>query len=166
VFVRVKGAAAAAPLADAREIPVGSVIDTRGGEVRIEADTGERSTSSVVVSEGRAALSQTRSGVIELQLPRHPCCGDPRTRLRTRTPEARAGASATSSSRKKKKKPKWRTRDDQNKYAGHRTDFTTTRTCRKTTIRVRDGFVEVTNIATGRRVAIVRKGRTRSFAAR
>jgi dipeptidyl aminopeptidase/acylaminoacyl peptidase len=182
VFVRMKGAAAAAPLEteDAGEIPVGgarcdpdapastcTVIDTRQGELEIEAATtaSKRSTSSVAVSEGRATLSQDRAGVTVLRLPRQGC-GAPPNRLRTRTPEPVAAASASSARRKKKKKKKWASQDDKNNYSSGQTDFTTTRTCKKTTIRVRDGVVEVTNLKTGRTVGFVRAGQSRSFAAR
>jgi WD40-like Beta Propeller Repeat len=183
VFVRMKGAAGAAPLEteDAGEIPVGgarcdpdapastcTVIDTRQGELEIEAATtaSRRSTISVAVSEGRATLSQDRAGVTVLRLPRQGC-GAPPNRLRTRAPELVAAASASSAPRKKKRRKKrWATQDDKNKYATNQTDFTTARTCNKTTIRVREGVVEVTNLKTGRRVGFVREGRSRSFAAR
>jgi dipeptidyl aminopeptidase/acylaminoacyl peptidase len=186
-FVRMQGTAAAAPLRpeDAGEIPIGSarcgsekpastctVIDTsQGGEVEIEAATtaNERSTTSVAVSQGRATLSQDRAGVTVLRLPPQ-SCGAPPNRLRTQTPEPAAGASATSARRekpkKKKKKKKWKTQSGGNDLSTGQTDFTTIRSCRKTTVRVREGVVEVTVHRTGRSLGVVRKGQPRTFADR
>jgi hypothetical protein len=186
VFVRMQGTAAAAPLRpeEAGEIPVGSarcgsdkqastctVIDTSRGELEIKAATtpSETSTTSVAVSEGRTTLSQDRAGVTVLRLPPEPC-GAPPNKLRTQTSEPAAGASATSAGRKKpkkkKKKKKWKTQSGGNDYSAGQTDFTTIKTCRKTTIRVRDGVVEVTNHKTGRSLGVVRKGQPRTFADR
>lgn len=163
VFVRVDGAAAAAPLEDPHEIPVGSVIDTTRGAVQVEAATPNgRSTSSVAVSEGRATVSQTDGGVTVLRLPSHPCCGDRRNTLRTQTrAPATAPTTAVSARRvgkcpKKKKKKK----GTQVNSPGHGktyaclTDWTTTRAGSKTTVRVRSGVVEVTDFVRDRTVMV------------
>jgi dipeptidyl aminopeptidase/acylaminoacyl peptidase len=166
VFVRVNGAAAAAPLVEPHEIPVGSVIDTTRGEVEVEAATPNgRTTSSVAVSGGRATLSQTDGGVTVLRLPRHPCCGERRNTLRTETRTRTAAPTTALSARrvgkcpKKKKKKK----GTQVNSPGHGslyaclTDWTTTRAGGKTTVRVRAGVVEVTDFVRDRTV-LVRAG--------
>jgi dipeptidyl aminopeptidase/acylaminoacyl peptidase len=150
VFVRVDGAAAAAPLVDPHEIPVGSVIDTREGELKIEAAAPNgRSTSSVTVSEGRATLSQTDGGVTVLRLPRDNCCGvrrnTLRTRTRARTPALSAALSADSARRKRKKGSRVNSPDHSKAISGG-TDWTTIRTRRGTTTRVHSGVVEVTDL--------------------
>jgi dipeptidyl aminopeptidase/acylaminoacyl peptidase len=154
VFVRVEGAEAAAPLVDAREIPVGSpkgeygtVIDTRHGGVLIEAATpNERSTSSAAVSEGRATLSQTHRGDTVLRLPQHPCprAGGVRlNRLRVdTTPEDVAIVSARAARHRRGHRVRSPRHGD---ASGTGTHWTTTRTCRKTTVRVHSGVVEVTD---------------------
>jgi dipeptidyl aminopeptidase/acylaminoacyl peptidase len=153
VFVRVEGAEAAARLGDPREIPVGSpkgedgtVIDTRKGALVLDAATpNQRSTSSVVVSEGRATLSQTDRGVSVLRLPRYPC-GAPPVRLRTqthaRTVEPSAAPYARSAKRRRKGKTKHKS-PDHGDASGDGTEWTTIRTCRKTTVRVHSGVVTV-----------------------
>jgi WD40-like Beta Propeller Repeat len=166
VFVRVNGAEAAAPLAEPLEIPVGSVIDTTRGEVGVEAATPNgRTTSSVAVSGGRATLSQTDGGVTVLRLPRHPCCGDRRNTLRTRT-RARTAAPTTALSarrggkcpkKKKKKKGAQVNSPGHGSTYGCLTDWTTTRAGSKTTVRVREGVVEVTDFVRDQTV-LVRAG--------
>jgi dipeptidyl aminopeptidase/acylaminoacyl peptidase len=107
VFVRVDGAAAAAPLEDPHEIPVGSVIDTTRGAVQVEAATPNgRATSSVAVSQGRATVSQTDGGVTVLRLPSHPCCGDRRNTLRTQTRAPATAPTTAVSARRVGKCPK------------------------------------------------------------
>jgi hypothetical protein len=149
VFVRVKGAEAAAPLTGPLEIPIakpnatdGTVIDSREGEATIET-----TTSPLVVSDGRATLSQTRGGVTVLRLPRHPCCGARRSTLRTRTRARTAASSAVLSSgsarRKHRKGSRVKSPGHSNASSG-RTDWTTIRTRRSTTTRVHSGVVEVT----------------------
>jgi dipeptidyl aminopeptidase/acylaminoacyl peptidase len=166
VFVRVNGAAAAAPLVAPHEIPVGSVIDTTRGELQVEAATPNgRSTSSVAVSEGRATVSQTDRGVTVLRLPRHPCCGDRRNTLRTQT-RARTTAPTTALSarrvgkcpkKKKKKKGTQVNSPGHGSTYGCLTDWTTTRAGSKTTVRVRAGVVEVTDFVRDQTV-LVRAG--------
>ena len=170
VFVRMQGTVAAAPLRpeEAGEIPVGSarcdpdkpastctVIDTsEGGKLEINAATtaSEQSTSSVAVSEGRATLSQTRGGVIDLQLPRPHCPpgGGERVpnELHVQTPPepAASAASRGRSLRKKKKKHKKVSVGGSNsKGAPKQTEWTTVDTCGSTITRVNSGVVEVTD---------------------
>jgi Tol biopolymer transport system component len=159
VFVRVEGAVAAAPLVAPLEVPVGTpkaeyatVIDTRGREMKIEAATPRGSTSSVAVSEGRATLSQTRGGVIDLQLP-HPCAPGGGTgvvhelRVKTLPQAATSAASRVRAARKPKKKPKdVGVGGSNSKGHSKRTEWTTVDTCGSTITRVRSGVVEVTDL--------------------
>jgi WD40-like Beta Propeller Repeat len=150
VFVHVNGAAAAAPLEDQLEIPVGSVIDTTRGAVEVNAATpNEQSTSSVSVSEGRATLSQTDDGVTVLRLPRHPCCGEQGTTLRTRTRARTAASSAVlsagSARRKRRRGAQVNSPNSSNASSGG-TEWTTIRTRRSTTTRVHSGVVVVTDL--------------------
>jgi WD40 repeat protein len=152
VFVHVNGAAAAAPLEDPLEIPVGSVIDTTRGEVQVKAATlNEQSTSSVDVSEGRATLSQTDDGVTVLRLPRHPCCGDRRTRLRTQT---RARTTAPTAARRRGCRRGGTISPKHARTWGCLTDWTTIRAGRKTTVRVRRGVVEVRDFVRDKTVRV------------
>jgi hypothetical protein len=102
VKVRVRGARTLRRVQHATEIPVGSLIDTQGGAVRLETATaGERSTSAIVVS-GLAGVSQSggQSPETDLRLPPLDCSpgGDRRSerhRIRSaRTRRTMAGARA------------------------------------------------------------------------
>ncbi len=157
VFVRVKGSAAASPLRDAREVPVGSVIDTRQGAVELEsAAASERSTYSLSVSEGRAGLSQTggRAPATTLRLPRlgKRCArsgGRVRARLRIRT--SATGRRAQASRRRRRKVYG---KGDYSRGGASQTDWTTINTCRSTVTRVHEGVVEVTDFTLGRTVPV------------
>jgi dipeptidyl aminopeptidase/acylaminoacyl peptidase len=152
VFVHVNGAAAATPLADPLEIPVGSVIDTTRGKVEVEAaTTDERSTSSVAASGGRAAVSQTDGGVTVFRLPRNPCCGDRRTRLRTQT---RARTTAPTAARRGRCRRGGTLSPKHGRTYGCLTDWTTIRAGRTTTVRVRSGVVEVTDFVRDQTVLV------------
>jgi WD40-like Beta Propeller Repeat len=152
VFVHVNGAATAAPLADPLEIPVGSVIDTTRGEVKVEAATPNgQSTSSVTVSEGRATVSQTDAGVAVFRLPRNPCCGDRSNTLRT---ETRARTTASTAARRGRCRRGGTLSPKHGRTYGCLTDWTTTRAGRTTTVRVRSGVVEVTDFVRGKTVRV------------
>jgi hypothetical protein len=106
IRVRVPGAALE-PLVTAREIPAGSVIDTRPGPAELEIATAkERPTLSVTLSDGRARVLQGDGPTpkIVLRLPRLDCEGEASpdsNRLRIRPPEASASrAERTSRARK------------------------------------------------------------------
>jgi hypothetical protein len=163
VFVNVEGAVAAAPLEGPLELPVGrpnaedaTVIDTSGRAAMIEAATpDEASATSVLVSEGRAALSQTRRGLIELRLPRHPCCGARASRLRVRTRARTAAFAAARRGCRRRRGSGTRVKSPNHGRAyGCLTDWTTTRAGRKTTVRVREGVVEVTDFVRDRTVRV------------
>jgi dipeptidyl aminopeptidase/acylaminoacyl peptidase len=155
IFVRVKGSAAASPLRDAREVPIGSVIDTREGSVQLESASGGRSTYLATVSEGRATLLQTggRTPDTTLRLPRlkKRCArsgGGLRVRLRTRTlPGQHAQAS-------RHRRGKIGHTGDYGRGAASQTDWTTINTCRSTVFRVHDGVVEVTDFTLGQTVRV------------
>ena len=171
VFVRVPGAAAAARLFISQEIPVGSIIDTRRGSAKVKAATADvRSTNSVIVSEGRAKLSQARGGqrAIVLRLPRLRCPsngGARPDRLRAQTPERRATLSARSGSRKPKKPKKHNVRvyGAYSIGAPRGTDWTTINTCGKagTITKVRRGRVRVFDLVTRSAVTVREPGRRR-----
>jgi hypothetical protein len=188
VFVRVRGAAAAVRLLESREIPVGSTINTRRGQALVEAATAdERSTNSVIVSKGRAKVSQARRGprAIVLRLPRLRCPSKRVNRLRTRTPRptnttlsARSGRlkpkkkvgtrtpgtnralSARSCRRNSKKKKKVKVKGRYSIGSSCGTDWTTINTCSEagTITIVRRGRVRVFDRVRGRAVT-VRGGR-------
>ncbi len=160
VFVRVKGSAAASPLRDAREVPVGSVIDTREGSITLESAAGAGSTYLGTVSEGRATLVQTggRAPDTTLRLPRlkKRCArsgGGQRVRLRTRT---LAGHHAQAS---RHKRGKIHHKGDYGRGGASQTDWTTINTCRSTVFRVHEGVVEVTDFTLGRTVRVRGPGR-------
>lgn len=160
VFVRVKGSAAASPLRDAREVPIGSVIDTREGSIELESAAGAGSTYRGIVSEGRATLTQTggRTPATTLRLPRlkKRCArsgGGLRVRLRTRTlPGRHAQAS-------RHRRGKIHHKGDYGRGGASQTDWTTINTCRSTVFRVREGVVEVTDFTLGRTVRVRGPGR-------
>jgi hypothetical protein len=150
VFVRVKGAEAAAPLSGPLEIPIGepnagdgTVIDTREGEAMIET-----ATSPLVVSDGRATLSQTRGGVTLLRMPRDPCGLQHKPRLHVKTGASVAAIYAPGASRRSaRKRKKSKNVKVKGKYVmgGRRgTEWTTIDACGKTIARVRHGAITVT----------------------
>ena len=160
VFVRVKGSAAAWPLRDAREVPVGSVIDTREGSIQLESASGGGSTYRGIVSGGRAKLIQTggRTPATTLRLPRlkKRCArsrGGLRVRLRTRT---LAGRHAQAS---RHRRGKIHHKGDYGRGGASQTAWTTINTCRSTVFRVREGVVEVTDFTRRRTVRVRGPGR-------
>ena len=185
VFVRVRGAGAATRLLGSREVPVGSTINTRRGQALVEAATADqRSTNSVIVSKGRAKLSQARRGAraIVLRLPRLHCPSKRDHRLRTRTPRrtnrvpsARSGrlkpkkkvgtrtpgrtnrVLSARSCRLKHKKSKYKVKGRYSTGASCGTDWTTINKCGATDTIVRDGRVHVVN-RKKRRTRIARPG--------
>jgi hypothetical protein len=155
VFIRVKGSAAATPLRDAREVPIGSVIDTREGSIELESAAGAGSTYRGIVSRGRARLVQTggRTPATTLRLPslKKSCAKTvrgQRARLRTRT---LAGHHAQAA---RHKRGNLRHRGDYGRGAASQTDWTTINTCRSTVFRVREGVVEVTDFTRDRTVRV------------
>jgi hypothetical protein len=120
--------------------------------VEVEAATSnEQSTTSVAVSGGRAAVSQTEGGVTVFRLPSNPCCGDRRTRLRTQT---RARTTAPTAARHRGCR-RGATLSRKHVLArGCLTDWTTTRVGRKTTVRVHKGVVEVTDFVRNKTVLV------------
>jgi len=150
VFVRVKGADAAAPLVEPLKIPIGkpnardgTVIDTREGEAMIQT-----ATSPLVVSEGRATLSQTRDGTTFLRLRRDPCGLQHKPRLHVKTGASAAGGNARGASRRsaKKRKKSKKVKVGGKYLSGGRggTEWTTIDACEKTIARVRHGSIKVT----------------------
>jgi hypothetical protein len=150
VFVRVKGAEAAAPLSGPLEIPIGkpnsgdgTVIDTREGEATIQT-----ATSPLVVSEGRATVSQTGSGATLLRMRRDPCGLQHKPRLHVQTGASVAAINAPGASRRSGRKPKKSKKvEAKGKYLkGGRggTEWTTIDACGQTIVRVRHGSIRVT----------------------
>jgi dipeptidyl aminopeptidase/acylaminoacyl peptidase len=156
VFVQVDGSIGREPLAPGRfEIPVGSLLNTRGGEAEIEtANAGERSASSIFVSKGRATFAQTRGRrpVTVLRLARPGCGRDSRARNTVRTRTAAATSAGLALDAKKNKKYSVKGHNAWGGTGG--TDWTTTDTCTSTIIRVRSGVVEVRDRVKGITVSV------------
>ena len=145
VFVQVDGSIGREQLQNPLEIPVGSLLNTRNGEAEISTATaGERSTSSVLVSEGRATFKQTGGArpVTELDLARPPCRRNSRARNRLRTRTAAASAARLAHDARRRRV---RSRGRYLQGASIQTDWVTIDRCRSTTVKVLEGVVEVTD---------------------
>jgi hypothetical protein len=70
VLIKTPGAAGYEPLGpeEQRQIPVGSLVDTRGGRVHISAANPGQELSSVDFGEGIAKVTQDTSGLVTLTL--------------------------------------------------------------------------------------------------
>lgn len=70
VLIKTPGATGYEPLAgdEPRQIPVGSLVDTRGGRVQVSASNPGQELSSVDFGEGIAKVTQDTSGLVTLTL--------------------------------------------------------------------------------------------------
>lgn len=158
VTVRRRGTRVFRRLGGAAQIPVGSEVDTRRGQVRLTSAAGPGgATQTANLYDGRFVIRQARARlpVTELAL------SEPLTCRRG------AGARAAARSRRLWGKGRGRFRTRGRRAAGtvRGTTWLTQDTCTSTTIRVREGVVAVRDFVR-RRTVTVRAGRSYTARAR
>jgi hypothetical protein len=163
VRVRAPGAAAFVPLAAGSAIPVGAVLDTRGGTVALTTalDGGRTQTAQFHSGVFEVRQSKTGRGLTDIIL-RGPALQCGRTRGSAR---AAAATTAAAAKRKPPKRQLWG-RDSGGRFRTHGknsvatvrgTSWVTTDTCAGTRTTVRSGAVSVRDVHRHRTV-LVRAG--------
>jgi hypothetical protein len=152
VLVRVPGATRAAALADGASVPVGSIIDTRAGTVKLQS----------ALPAGRTQTGTFHGGVFEV---RQPAGGHGMTDLvlRGALPTCRAGgARAAAATRRRPPRSLWghdshghfRTRASNSVITVRGTTWFVSDRCDGTLTRVTSGSVSVRDLHTGRTVVV------------
>ncbi|HWH44281.1 MAG TPA: hypothetical protein VNT32_06090 [Thermoleophilaceae bacterium] len=159
VTVMLPGSADATPLEEAREIPVGSVVNAAGGRLRLTS--ARNATGAVQSAEFRGASFKVRYGrgarmtpITELVLRDEPAgCASSRARSR------RAAASRKGRALWGNGKGRFRTRGRYSSATVRGTTWITQEVCAGTVVKVRRGKVAVRDFSLGRTV-LVRSGRS------
>jgi uncharacterized protein YkwD len=158
VLVQLPGGASRAraarftPLTGARLVPVGAVLDTTRGRVRLVSSRGRgKGTQSVVLHSGLFKASQSRRG-------------RGLTEFRLAGPRLACGSGARAAARRQRRlwargRGAFRTRGGSAAATVRGTVWLTLDTCRGTLIRVRSGTVSVRDLRRNRTV-VVRAGRS------
>jgi len=146
------------------EVPVGSVVDTRHGAVKLTSELSGGRTQSATFGDGlfQVRQSKARKGLTDIVLRggNFSVCG-------TRARGLARGRAAAVQSRKRPKRRLW-ARDRGGRFRTHGrnsvatvrgTRWVTTDTCRGTRTTVTEGSVSVRDLGTERSV-VVRKGKT------
>jgi hypothetical protein len=149
VLIQAPGGASSAraarfvPLTAARRVPVGSVLDTTRGRVRVVSSRGRgKGTQSAVLYSGIFKTSQNRRGR-----------GLTDFRLTGPRPACSSSARAAAARRRRlwaKGKGRFRTRGDTAAATVRGTFWLTEDTCRGTLVRVRTGIVTVKDLKRGK----------------
>jgi hypothetical protein len=158
VLVDVPGGGGFAPLEQARQIPLGSRIDTRRGTVSLKsASDNQGRTQTGRFNEGIFKVQQGRrsGGVTDLRLAGGDFGGCRKgSRKIIRKLRARGPTKAQQQGKKKKKKKKFRTRGRYSASTVRGTDWRTTDRCDGTVTRVFKGTVEVRDRVRDRTVVL------------
>jgi hypothetical protein len=154
VLIKIPGAAGYEPLGaeEKRQIPVGSLVDTRKGRVQVTAANPGQELSSVDFGEGIAKVTQDTSGLVELTLtggsfakcPNGDSAGNSKKVIR----ELEAVASG-----------RFRTRGRHSAATVRGTTWTVTDRCDGTLTRVKQGTVAVRDF-TAHKTITVRAGKS------
>lgn len=147
VRVRLRGTSRFVDLRQARQIPVGSELDTTRGRVRLTSAAAARRTQSGIFYDGRFVVGQRRTGTRLTELRLSGPLGCPRT------------TSAAAQAPRKRRlwgnaKGSFRTRGRYASAAVRGTVWLTEDTCRGTLLRVRTGRLEVLDLVRGRRILL------------
>jgi hypothetical protein len=151
VYVRLPGAGqAVTPLTDARQLPVGTTLDTRRGAVRLTtAATGADRSGSFAGGTFRLSQTRARGGLTELQLVRastsRKICAAAAGRARPSTPLGLVRATATAG---------FEVHARYGSATGSRATWTTTDRCDGLSASVTRGTVEVDDLGRRRTVAV------------
>ncbi len=138
-------------LSDIGALPVGALVDTRKGEVRLESELPDGTVQAGFFRGGLFRVSQARSGMTTVRLTGRLSCASDRT------------MASTSRKRKRKRKRKIWGRDSGGKFRTHGRDsvatvrgtrWLTMDTCRGTVTRVVEGSVRVRPKRGGRPVIV------------
>jgi hypothetical protein len=151
VTVLVPGSNRAVDLSDAAEIPIGSVIDTRHGEVQLRS----------ALAGGRTQSGTFHGGMFEIRQSRK---GDGMTELVLRGPAPTCAAGARSAALRKGQPPRglwghddhgrFRTRGSNSVATVRGTSWYVADTCKGTVTRVTRGAVSVQDLHAGRTVVV------------
>lgn len=163
VLVRLPGASGSAPIAQAGTVPVGAILDTRGGTVRLtSAVTGGRTQSADFHGGMFQVLQPARSrGMTELVLRGGSFVGC----TRPRTAAFAGGAAATPRRRAirrlwgRDRGGRFRTRGRNSVATVRGTTWMTTDTCAGTRTAVADGVVSVRDLRR-KRTVVLRAGQS------
>jgi hypothetical protein len=158
VEVKVPGAAAYTPLAAGSEVPVGTIVDTRGGTVRLTSATSTGGTQSGQFGDGLFQVKQSRTGKgvtdIVLRGGNFSSCGG-------------RGSARAAAAKAKPKRRLW-ARDRGGRFRTHGrnsvatvrgTRWVTTDTCAGTRTTVTEGSVAVRDLRR-KKTVVVRKGKS------
>jgi hypothetical protein len=150
-------------LSQARQIPVGSLLDTRGGTVRLVSSAGGNRRQQGDFNGGFFTAIQSRRGrgLTELRMARGKFTGC--------TTRSRRGKRAQTSRRTKRRirrlrgnaRGRFRTRGKYSSATVRGTDWTVTDRCDGTLTKVRRGSVVVRSLRRKKKPVIVRAGRSR-----
>jgi WD40 repeat protein len=157
VLVKPPGARAFAPLTSPREIPLGTELDTRAGKVNLTTADPDGRTSTTTASKGTFTLTQT-SASTDLTMS-NPKCPFRASRAARVPPPDR---STLNTKVRSTGHQQVRVHGRHTIAAARGTAWTTTVTCSKTTVKVAEGTVIVSNRLTrakGRRGGFQVKGK-------